>query len=97
MDDEPMMLRVVGRTLGARGWRVFGAQTPKGAYWDVDVVIADWDPYGPEVVRRARELGLPVVVFSGDPGNVPSGLRVVDKPSGIDALVKALEEAIRKP
>lgn len=94
VDDEPMMLRMVGRALRGRGWSVFCAQTPEQAVWDLDVVIADWNPYGPEIVRRAKEGGMPVVVFSGDPGDVPSDLRVVDKLAGISALEEALEKAI---
>jgi len=99
VDDEPLMLRAVKRSLAARGFDVATLERNPWAeeLQSVDAVLTDWAPYGMDTVLACQEVGRPVVVYTG--GNtheialqVPR-VQVLQKPAAIDDIVEALGAA----
>jgi DNA-binding NtrC family response regulator len=67
----------------------------------VDVIVLDLalpDEVGEDLALNARDLGVPVVLISGNPGMmrfaVEHDLRLLEKPFGLQALVTAVTEAL---
>jgi DNA-binding response OmpR family regulator len=94
VDDDPMMLRAVARVLRNAGFDVSVATEPPSSADGFDVVLADWDPHGLTMVRRAQAAGVPVVVYSGKQALQVDDIEVLEKPVPNETLVDALQKAI---
>jgi len=111
VDDEPAILRVVGRNLERRGFRVEGAASGAEALqafrgWRPDVVVLDLglpDMEGIEVIRQIREAAAtPIIVLSARDAErdkveaLDAGADdYVSKPFGVEELLARIRVALR--
>ena len=93
VDDDALVLKAVARDLRIAGWEPVLSTLPVNPVSE-DVVLADWNPYGPKMVELAKRWNVPVVVFTAEPEWVPPGLAVVTKPWKSEELQVALCAAI---
>jgi DNA-binding NtrC family response regulator len=105
VDDEPVLLRVIGRVLAEGGYDVLTAATRADAIAIVrgekpDVVVSDvalGHESGLDLVLDVREFDrlLPVILLSGHgvAGNV-GAFKQLNKPVGAAALWSAVREAL---
>jgi len=94
IDDDPAMLRATARVLRSLGWDVTTSETPI-ACEGYSCVLSDWSPWGNRVCWQAKVAGVPVVVFTADPGNVNLPVPVVAKPYDAAVLDAELRKAVR--
>lgn len=98
IDDDAATARAAARVLKMRGWECQTTLSPADAvligFRGFDAVLADWQPGGPESVRLAAVAGVPLVVYTGAPDEVPAGLAPVEpKPYDLDSLDRKLRTA----
>jgi DNA-binding response OmpR family regulator len=92
VDDDPLILRAAARDLRALGWTVETSQVPTKPS-NVDVVLTDWQPWGPQMLELCLFAATPVVVMTGAPETVNRNVIVVEKPFTGEALDAALRRA----
>ena len=64
-----------------------------------DMAVLDWQPYGPEMVRRCVAAKVPFIVYTAFPPGVdrsllPPGTRVLDKGEPISGLLEVIKEMV---
>ena len=102
VDDDEVVLTLVGRMLGGNGHRITATTDARQAIeaierGDVDVLVADVEMpamTGPQLVAEARRLrpGLPVLFMCGSP--FVDGCTVLPKPFQAQDLLNAIHQAL---
>jgi len=92
VDDDPLVLRAAARALKSLGWEAVTSQEPCRPV-NVDVVLTDWQPFGPQMLEWCLFSAVPVVVMTGCPEAVDRTVTVVPKPFTGAALDAALRSA----
>lgn len=92
VDDDPLILRAAARSLRALGWTVETSDVPLKPS-GMDVVLTDWQPWGPQMLELCLFAAVPVVVMTGAPETVNRNVIVVEKPFTGEALDAALRRA----
>jgi signal transduction histidine kinase len=109
VDDEPLVLASLARLLRRSGWEVHveeggAAALRRAARGGIDVVLTDYAMPGMSGTELARALkdqhpGLPVVLVTGNPGEVPLDgevVAVVAKPPDLPQLSALLASAVAR-
>ena len=74
------------------GWTVTTSPTPLKPE-NVDVVLTDWQPFGPQMLELCLFSAVPAVVMTGAPEAVDRTVTIVEKPFTGAALDAALRSA----
>lgn len=99
VDDDYRVGKSTLRVLNGKGWECYGASTAERALATerpADVILLDWDPYGPEVLAKTKK---PVVVYTARAAEVREmhpELIVLQKPCDPDEICAALTKAVTK-
>jgi DNA-binding NtrC family response regulator len=99
VDDDLAMLRTTNRALTCKGWQVQVTSLPIEPSKTLgEIFLLDYEPYGPEMMKRCQAAGLPFVVMSG---NFPAvelllqqGIMALSKPWLTKDLSAALEATL---
>ncbi len=108
VDDESIVLELTARVLGAAGFDVLQASTPRQALEIVrdaaspmDVVISDIvmpEMRGPQLVAEIRQLSpsTSAVLMSGytEPAELPDGVAFLQKPFSVRDLIATVERVL---
>lgn len=59
VDDDPLVLKAAARALKSLGWTVTASQVPTRPV-NVDAVLTDWQPFGPQMLEWCLFAAVPV-------------------------------------
>ena len=100
VDDDVILLRTVTRELESFGHEVVAlddaAKVTPTDLSNAHVALLDWQPYGPVMVASCQATGVPFVVFTGTPEDVPAEMLVMTKPWDPTKLELMLQVAVQR-
>src|SRR5579883_3172260 len=110
VDDEPVVLQIVGRMLSSRGYEVFPAEGPRQALdivkgrSPIDLVVSEIhmpEMRGPDLVGEVARISPQTarILMTGDSvdaDSVPDGIQILRKPFTTEALIATVQDALQR-